>query len=104
MPKNCKSCGTVTRNNRAKFCNECGAAFAKSGKGSAFKEARDFVAGTAGEAAEQLKEVARHPATKKIAGGAALGGAAGALLPVLTIGVGAALLGGLVAYKQLTKK
>ncbi|MFL6800476.1 MAG: hypothetical protein ACJ8EQ_01735 [Sphingomicrobium sp.] len=104
MAKTCPACSVTTGNNRAKFCSECGTSFAKRDNASALKEARDFVVDTAGEAADQLKEAARHPATKKIAGGAALGGAAGALLPILTVGVGAALVGGLVAYKQLTKK
>jgi hypothetical protein len=56
------------------------------------------------EAGEQLRDVAKDPSAKKIAGGAALGATAGALLPVLTVGVGAVLVAGLVAYKQLTKK
>jgi hypothetical protein len=104
MPKKCPACGVATKNVRAKYCSDCGSPFERTAAGSVLQETRDFISGAAEEATEQLKEAARHPASKKIAGAAAIGGVAGALLPVVTVGVGAALLGGFVAYKQLTKK
>jgi hypothetical protein len=104
MAKKCPGCGVTTRSVRAKYCSNCGTKFERSAAGSVVRETREFVSGAAEEAAAQLKDAARHPASKKIAGAAAIGGVAGALLPVVTVGVGAALLGGFVAYKQLTKK
>ncbi|WP_037500173.1 hypothetical protein [Sphingomonas jaspsi] len=100
----CLKCGSKTRKPEAKFCDACGASLTVEQRDSTLAVAKEFISDSAKEATEQFKDAARHPAAKKIAGGAALGGAAGALLPILTVGVGAALVGGLVAYKQLTKK
>jgi acetyltransferase-like isoleucine patch superfamily enzyme len=65
--------------------------------------AKNFVAGSAKEARVHAKELMKHPAAQKIAGGAALGAGAALIIPFVSIGVGAVVGAGFIAYRNLLK-
>jgi len=64
---------------------------------------KDFVAGTADNAAEIARDVASSPTTKKVAGGALIGAGVAAVLPVISITAGAVAGAALIGYKLLSR-
>lgn len=61
----------------------------------------DFVEDAKAEVSGMAKDGMRHPSTKPVLGGLAAGAVAGALLPVLSVGVGALLGAGIMFYKRV---
>ncbi|WP_374587886.1 hypothetical protein [Novosphingobium sp.] len=61
----------------------------------------DFVGDAKAELSGMAKEGMRHPSTKPVIAGAAIGAAAGLLLPVLSISTGLAIGAGIAFYKRL---
>lgn len=61
----------------------------------------DFVDDAKAEISGMAKEGMHHPSTKPVLTGAAVGGIAGALLPVLSVPVGILIGAGLVFYKRI---
>lgn len=61
----------------------------------------DFVGDAKAELSGMAKEGMRHPSTKPVLTGAAIGAAAGLLLPVLSIPAGLAIGAGIAFYKRL---
>ncbi len=61
----------------------------------------NFVDDAKAEISGMAKEGMRHPSTKPVLTGAAVGAAAGLLLPVLSIPVGLALGAGVMFYKRV---
>jgi hypothetical protein len=59
-----------------------------------FQDAKAEISGMA-------KEGVRHPSTKPVLIGGAIGGVAGMLLPILTVPVGLAVGAGYMFYKRL---
>lgn len=99
----CPACNK-TLNEGSKFCSECGAAIPTSPIEETFNAAVEFVGNVAGETSRQVSDVLRNESAQKIAGGAAVGAIAAAVLPVVTLGAGAVIGAGVVAYQQMTKK
>ena len=61
----------------------------------------DFVGDAKAELSGMAKEGMRHPSTKPVIAVAAIGAAAGLLLPVLSIPTGLAIGAGIAFYKRL---
>ncbi len=61
----------------------------------------DFVGDAKAELSGMAKDGMRHPSTKPVIAGAAVGAVAGLLLPVLSIGTGLAIGAGIAFYKRL---
>jgi len=101
---NCASC-SAAMSEGAKFCSECGtAAVAVSPIETTFNAAVEFASNVAEETGKQVSGVLRDENAQKIAGGAALGAVAAVFLPFVTLGAGALIGAGAVAYRQFSKK
>ncbi len=61
----------------------------------------DFVEDAKTELSGMAKDGMRHPSTKPVLAGAAVGAVAGLLLPVLSIPTGLAIGAGIAFYKRL---
>lgn len=61
----------------------------------------DFVGEAKAELSGMAKDGMRHPSTKPVLTGAAVGAVAGLLLPVLSIPTGLAIGAGIAFYKRL---
>ena len=61
----------------------------------------DFIDDAKTELSGMAKEGMRHPSTKPVLTGAAVGAVAGALLPVLTIPAGLVIGAGVMFYKRI---
>ena len=61
----------------------------------------DFVGDAKAEISGMAKDGMRHPSTKPVIAGAAVGAVAGLLLPVLSIPAGLAIGAGIAFYKRL---
>ena len=61
----------------------------------------DFVSDAKSEISGMAKDGMRHPSTKPVLAGAAIGAAAGLLLPVLSIPAGLAIGLGVAFYKRV---
>ncbi len=61
----------------------------------------DFVEDAKTELSGMAKDGMRHPSTKPVLAGAAVGAVAGLLLPVLSITTGLAIGAGVAFYKRL---
>ncbi len=61
----------------------------------------DFVGDAKTELSGMAKDGMRHPSTKPVLAGAAVGAVAGLLLPVLSIPTGLAIGAGIAFYKRL---
>jgi hypothetical protein len=104
---NCSACN-ATLSEGAKFCSECGTSTAATADATSpiettFNAAVEFLGNVADETSKQVSGVLRDEKAQKIAGGAAVGAVAAVFLPV-TLGVGALIGAGVVAYNQLVKK
>ncbi|MEM1133336.1 MAG: zinc ribbon domain-containing protein [Pseudomonadota bacterium] len=114
MAQTCNNCSAELEDGM-KFCPHCGAKTPEQIHAeSIVEQTKHYV----GEAAEELwgatkdaaKETYKHgkhitdmDSAKKLAGGAALGAAAGLIAPV-GVAAGAAIGAGVVAYRHITKK
>lgn len=100
----CSACNTALGEG-AKFCSECGTstAPAESPIENTFNAAVEFLGNVADETSKQVSGVLRDEKAQKIAGGAAVGAVAAVFLPV-TLGVGALIGAGVVAYNQFARK
>ena len=102
MFKQCAVCGDTVAD-ESKFCPNCGNAFDASEDRSDFlAKAKHYVSEAADELAGAGKDLAESDATKKIAGGAAIGALAG--IPIVGWAAGAAIGAGIVAYRVLGSK
>lgn len=61
----------------------------------------DLLSDAKDELAGMARDGVRHPSTKPVLTGAAIGGVAGLVLPVLSIPLGIALGAGVMFYKRL---
>ena len=61
----------------------------------------DFVGDAKAEISGMAKDGMRHPSTKPVIAGAAVGAVAGLLLPVLSIPTGLVIGAGIAFYKRL---
>jgi hypothetical protein len=61
----------------------------------------DFLDDAKTEISGMAKEGMHHPSTKPVLAGAAIGGVAGLLLPILTIPVGLVVGAGYMFYKRI---
>ena len=66
-------------------------------------EGRDWVQDTKEEIVGMAKEGVKHPSTKPVLTGAAIGAVAGALLPVVSWPIGLAAGAGIALYSRLKK-
>ena len=98
----CRGCAAAVPADNL-FCGQCGAPVADPDSTSLLDTATQFARGTAIEAGNHVKEAMRSEGGQKIAGGAALGAAAGLMLPILTVGAGAVIGAGIIAYQRLLK-
>jgi hypothetical protein len=89
----------------AQFCSQCGRSAKRTtpDTGRARDVIAQFARGTFEEAKVLASSTLKSGTGQKLAAGAVLGAAAGLALPVLTIGTGAVLGAGYVAFKRLTK-
>jgi hypothetical protein len=91
----------------SKFCSECGISTQEALGQSQDEGAKALVVGfardTAREAGQLTRTVLKHDLTHKVVAGAAIGAAVAAIIPIVTFGLGAAVGGGIVAYKRLLK-
>ncbi|MES2442193.1 MAG: hypothetical protein V4574_05130 [Pseudomonadota bacterium] len=102
LSRMCAKCSAALAED-ANFCGNCGVRAGSGETGRALDAARNFAVGTATEAGNHAREIMKNPTAQKIAGGAALGAAAATVIPFVTIGLGAVLGAGYVAFKRLTK-
>ncbi|NIJ21947.1 anti-sigma factor ChrR (cupin superfamily) [Sphingomonas naasensis] len=91
----------------ARFCPHCGKrvvrAAAPADDATLRATASELARGTLGEVRTLTIEALKSKTGKRLAAGAALGAAAGVALPLLTVGAGAVLGAGYVAFKRLTR-
>ncbi len=110
MTDYCNECDTLVAEG-TKFCTECGAKtpeqLARESIPSQAKyyagEAADELWGAAKDAFHSGKHLADTDSAKKVVGGAAIGALASVIAPVSII-AGAAIGGGIVAYRHMNKK
>ena len=104
MTTSCSNC-SASLSEDAKFCSACGTAVATvSPIETTFNAAVEFVGNVAEETSKHVSDALRNQDAQKIAGGAALGAVAAAVLPFVTLGAGAVIGAGVVAYRQFAKK
>ncbi|MCZ8136758.1 MAG: hypothetical protein O9266_10665 [Porphyrobacter sp.] len=67
------------------------------------RQTPDWIEDAKAELSGMAKEGVNHPSTKPVLAGAAIGAAAGFLLPVLSIPVGLAIGAGFAFYQRIKK-
>jgi hypothetical protein len=99
----CRGCSESLLSDDAAFCSRCGSAVVEAKDVTTGEAAKNFVTGVAIEARDYAKDALRNRDVKKIAGGAVLGAGAAMLIPFVSLGVGAVVGAGFVAFQRLTK-
>ena len=101
-PRLCGKCDAAVEVD-ANFCSACGSRQAVATNEQEPGAIKEFISGTAAEAKVAARDLLRNKDVQKIAGGAALGAAIAPVIPFISIPVGAALGGGYVLFKRLTR-